>query len=277
MIQNPFPEVSRINLKSSLSPLAVIAVSLLSLLATRNPLPAQPIAVPNSSFESPGAPTTYPYVSLSVDSWQKATKPAYFDYVEQNYGILWDQTTAVFFGPGSYGNMQGVQAAYLFSFPQVSLSQDYDTTDSSHTTPTHDFNATFDIGNSYSLTVGVFGKGFSGNMTEGSMLGLSLYYRDGANLVTIGAPTVITYTAAGFPVGGALNLQDYQVNLPTVQAGDAWAGQHIGIRIESLYGTGDGYWDVDNVRLIATVPEPTSLCLLALGGGAFWMRRRSRS
>jgi hypothetical protein len=155
------------------------------------------------------------------------------------------------------------------------LLQDYDTMDYNDALPTHDFAATFAAGKSYTLTLGVFGKGFSGNMTEGSMLGLSLYYRDGANMVTVGTPTVITYTAAGFLNFGALNLQDFQVNIPTVQAGDAWAGQDIGIKIESIYGTGDGYWDIDNVRLTA-VPEPESLGLIAVGGLLFALHSRNR-
>jgi len=218
----------------------------------------------------------YPYVSLNVDSWQKADKPAYFDQVEQNYGILWDQTAAIFFGPGAYGNMAGNQAAYLFSFPQVTLFQDYDSMDYNDAGPTHDFNAKFEVGKSYNLTLGVYGKGFSGNMTEGSMLSLSLYYRDGANMVAVGSPTIVTYSAAMFPTGGALNLLDYQVTLPAVQASNAWAGQQIGIKIESLYGTGDGYWDIDNVRLTA-VPEPSTLALAGIGVSVLVTARRRRA
>ena len=232
---------------------------------------AQPISVPNGSFESPSTP----FVSNNFDSWQKTARPAYFDFVEQTYGYTWNQMSGIFAG-GTYGNLHGSQAAYLFSFPQVGLLQDYDTMDYNDAAPTHDFNETFGIGKSYTLTLGVFGKGFSGNMTEGSMLGLSLYYRDGANMVTVGAPTVVTYTAAGFLNVGPLNLQDFQVNIPTVQSGDAWAGQHIGIKIESIYGTGDGYWDIDNVRLTA-VPEPGSLGLIAIGGLLFAIRTRNRA
>jgi len=271
MIQNSLCHRLKPTKPSGFGRVAAVALGLTTLLAVGQQLQAQPISVPNYSFESATAPSSYPYVNFSVTSWQKAPRPDYFIGVEQNSTLLWDQTAAVFFGPGAYGNMQGIQAAYLFSFPQVSLSQDYDST------PGHDFNATFEIGKTYSLTVGVFGKGFSGNMTEGSMLGVSLYYRNGANQVTIGAPTIITYTAAGFPVGGPLNLQDVQVNLPAVQAGDAWVGQKIGIKIESIYGMGDGYWDVDNVRLVSAVPEPTSLALMALGGGLLWARSRNHN
>ena len=245
---------------------AMLALGLTTLLTTASPLQAQPISVPNHSFDSTTAPMVDPYATTLVGSWQKPTKPAYFDFVESNYGIFWEQTTGLFFGPGVYGNMDGVQAAFILSWPQAGIFQDYNTQDYNDVAPTHDFDAKFEIGKSYTFTLGVYGKGFSGfPMTEGSMLGLSLYYRDGANQITVGAPTIVTYSAALFPGTGSLNLIDYSVSIPTVGVGDAWAGQNIGIKIESVYGVGDGYWDIDNVRLTA-VPEPTTLGLVALGG-----------
>jgi hypothetical protein len=247
------------------------AFGLAAILSTGGNLHAQPIDVPNHSFESPSTG----FVTNNFDSWQKSARPAYFDFIEQTYGYTWNQMSGIFAGTGAYGNLHGSQAAYLFSFPQVGLLQNYATMDYDDASPSHDFNATFEAGKSYTLTLGVFGKGFFGNMTEGSMLGLSLYYRDGLNMVTVGVPTVVTYTAAGFLNVGALNLQDFQVNIPTVQAGDAWVGQNIGIKIETIYGTGDGYWDIDNVRLTA-VPEPGALGLIAAGGLLFALRPRNR-
>jgi hypothetical protein len=237
---------------------------------------AQPIFVPNHSFNSASAPMVDPYVTTQVGSWQKPAKPAYFNFVEQNYGIFWDQTTGIFFGPGAYGNMDGIQAAFVLAWPQAGIFQDYDTMDYNDPVPSHEFDASFEIGKSYTLTAGVYGKGFPGfNMTEGSMLGLSLYYRDGANQITVGAPTIITYSSALFPTGGPLNLIDFSVVIPTVQSGDAWADKHIGIRIESIYGVGDGYWDIDNVRLTA-VPEPSTLGIAVIGG-LLMLRRRNRN
>jgi hypothetical protein len=253
-----------------------LATSLAASFLTAGTIQAQPIFVPNHSFNSPSAPMVSPYVTTQVGSWQKPAKPAYFDFVEQNYGIFWDQTTGIFFGPGAYGNMDGIQAAFVLAWPQAGIFQDYDTMDYNDPVPSHDFDASFEIGKSYTLTAGIYGKGFPGfNMTEGSMLGLSLYYRDGANQITVGAPTIITYSSALFPGSGPFNLIDYSVFIPTVQASDAWADKHIGIRIESIYGVGDGYWDIDNVRLTA-VPEPGALGLMTLGG-LLALRRRNRN
>jgi hypothetical protein len=252
-----------------------IIMSALTLTTTVS-LHAQSIAVPNSSFELQSGVGQQQGVNLNIDSWQRPAKPAYFDAVEENSGIFWIQTAGVFLHGGSYGNAVGDQAAYMFSFPDVGLFQDYNTTDWNDATPTHDFNATYEVGKSYNLTLAVFGKGFSGNMTEGSMLELSLYYRDGTDSMVPVQSTVITYSAAQFPNEAPLNLMDFSVSVPTVQPGDEWANQNIGIQIKSLFGTGDGYWDMDNLRLTA-VPEPGTLSLLALGlGGWFCLRRKPR-
>jgi hypothetical protein len=45
------------------------------------------------------------------------------------------------------------------------------------------------------------------------------------------------------------SMEDFSVDLPTVESGDAWAGRHIGIAIRGSGSTG-GYWDFDNVRLM---------------------------
>jgi hypothetical protein len=232
--------------------IAALAVSL----AVCSTIHAASVAVPNSSFESP---STLPVgVSTTIDSWQKIPKPAYFD--EAAFGFQWVQTAGIFYDTNPYANRDGIQCAYMLSFPQVTLYQD----------STSGFNATYGIGQSYTLTLGVFGKSLNPN----NSLQLSLYYRDaGNNVVTIGSPTTITYDPATFPTTAPLNLVDYSVTVPAVQAGDAWAGKNIGIMIQvtSSDFTG-GYWDMDNVRL-TTVPEPAVASLLALGICGFIARR----
>jgi hypothetical protein len=48
-------------------------------------------------------------------------------------------------------------------------------------------------------------------------------------------------------------LMDFSVHLPTVQSGDAWAGMTIGVALRAA-GMPGGFWDLDNVRLIESLP-----------------------
>ncbi len=63
------------------------------------------------------------------------------------------------------------------------------------------------------------------------------------------AATNIVYSSALFP--NTTNFIDFSAQLHTVQAGDPWAGRHIGILLLSTVGFDlvGGYWDLDNVRL----------------------------
>jgi len=265
--------------KTRLCPLITLAVGLATLLAgtgalqaqrinaPRTPVKneprgragephAQAINVPNGSFESQSG-VGYPFgVNIFLDSWQKAPKPGYFDYIEENFGFYWVQTAGAFVDTNPYGNHTGMQVGYILPYPEVALFQDYSTVDWNDAAPTHEFNATFNVGRSYKLTIGVFAK----NMTEGSSLQLSMYYRDSLdNPVTV-ASTIITYSAANFPVTTPLNLIDYEVIVPTVSAHDDWAGQNIGIKLESINGDGNGNWDFDNVRLISVPGRSFPAC-----------------
>jgi hypothetical protein len=214
-------------------------------MATVGPLRAATLAVPNGSFESPATV----FVNTHIDSWQKANKP---DWYVEGGGYYWDQLAGVFLNtaPGSadhIDNCDGNQAVWMFAVPQVALFQDYNSTDWAHSTPTHAFNAKFEVGKSYALTVGVIGGG--GNMLEGASLELSLYYRDAAsNKVTVAA-TAISNSLAVF--ANTTHLVDFRVEVSPVQVSEAWAGQYIGIQILSTVSSNlqGGYWDVDNVRL----------------------------
>jgi len=246
---------------------------ILTLALTAN-VGAASIFVPNYSFESQVVTSPFP-VDTRIDSWQKVPKPAYFD--EAAFGFTWDQTMGVFpntaAGTANHiDNMVGNQGAYFLAFPQAAIFQDYNSLDWNHTTPTHDFNATFQAGNSYQLSAGLIGGG--GGMTVGSIFEISLYYRDDANnMVTIGG-LPITYTTDVF--SNTTHFVDFTLNLAQVQASDAWAGKNICIELSSVYGTGAGYWDLDNVRLTSAVPEPSSLSLGVMFVAGLALRRRRK-
>lgn len=183
------------------------------------------IGVPNHSFESPVTSLASP----SLEAWQKAPQPSWYD--DQGGFFPWDQLMGEFLNtpesrPDHIDNAEGQQAAYLFALPRVALWQDYDAT------PAHDFNARFEVGRSYTLTVGLLGGG--GGMSNGATFQISLYYRDAAsNMVTVAA-TTITNSKSLFSTN--THLTDFQVLVPTVKPNDAWAGKNLGIQLSSTVG-----------------------------------------
>jgi len=211
--------------------------------------------VPNFSFESPSTP----FVDPRIDSWQKAPQPATFD---TNVFEAWDNLSGVFLNTASTNadhidNGDGTQLAYLFSYPQVAIFQDYASTDWSNATPTHTFNARFEAGKAYSLTVGLTSSSEE-PLNPGSTLQLILYYRDGSNNIATVAARTITYDTNVFT--NLTHLIDFQVNVPGVQANDPWAGQNIGIEFQSTVAPDliGGVWDLDNVRLTQVVATALS-------------------
>lgn len=237
-------------------------------------LQAQPISVSNHSFESQLVSPVF-FVDSRIDNWQKTPQPIWFTPTAQ---LTWEGTVGMFIGTPPfnstpYSNLQGNQSAYMLSLPEVGFFQDNVSVDWNGTVG--GLNATFQSGNAYQFTLGVFGK----NLIEGfSSMQLSLYYRSGTDMITVGTPTVVTFSTNTFNPNGPYSLVDYSVTTPVVQPGDAWAGQNIGIRIDALPNAIPDaefrYWDLDNVRLTAVVPEPTTLGLVAIGLTGFLMTRK---
>jgi len=237
--------------------LAEVLVGIAALAAWTTPLRAGTIAIPNGSFESPVVPPVSPYAAPDMDYWQKSPQPAWYD-PSLNYNTPWEDLMGTFYNapyPGTFiDNCDGTQAAFLFAVPEAAVFQDYDSIYGTNTTPSHAFNAKFNVNSAYSLTVGVIG-GVNGSppLYEGATLQLSLYYRDAASNMVIVAATTITNSAQLFPTN--THFIEFSVQLPAVQATDSWAGQHIGVQIASTVGfdMANGYWDVDNARLTETV------------------------
>jgi hypothetical protein len=139
-------------------------------------------------------------------------------------------------------------------------------TDWSNGIPTHAFNRKFKVGKAYTLTVGLT-TSQEEQLTNGSSIELSLYYRDLSNNVVTVAANNVTYLTNVFT--NATHLLDYEVNVPQVRPTDSWAGKNIGIAIQTttqLQFIG-GVWDLDNVRLAEFVP--TSLAQPAEKSGQF--------
>ncbi len=225
-------------------------LSLLSLAAGTGALMAGPITVPNGSFESP----VTLFVNTHVDCWQKVPKP---DWYIESGGYTWDQLAGTFkntpiTSADRIVNCDGNQAIWVFAIPEMGLFQDYDSIDWSNSVPTHAFNATFEPGKAYKLSVGVIGGG--GNMAPGASLELALYYRDAASNQVPVAVTSITNAPELFT--NTTTVVDFHVNVPTVKSDDPWSGQKIGIRMLSTVTTNlqGGYWDLDNVRLADSSP-----------------------
>jgi hypothetical protein len=223
----------------------VRSIAFVSLSLLTGWLRAATITIPNSSFESPIAPPPA-YANPLIDSWQQVPDPS---LQENGSGVFSNIVPGV---PG-IDNCDGNQAAFLFATPGFAIFQDYDSIDWSNAAPTHAFTATYEVGKAYSLTVGVLGgTNLTFPMQEGTTLELDLYYRDAASNIVTAAGTTITNSGALFSVSN--HLVDFHVQLPTVKAGDAWAGRHVGVRLLSTVSLAlqGGYWDVDNVRLTSS-------------------------
>jgi len=132
-------------------------------------------------------------------------------------------------------NADGSQLAFLGSQTGNALEQD--------------LAETYKVGCDYCLTVAV---SVSGRFPPAAVepvdtLELVLYYLDANDVVDIAIETVV---ATG---QSSIQLQDFSLELPTVQAGDNWAGMNIGIALRAS-GQPGGFWDLDNVRLVESLP-----------------------
>ena len=234
--------------------LSQLALCVLALAAWTAPLRAGTLYLPNASFEAPVVPPVSPYAGPDMDYWQKSPQPFWYD-PSQNHDTPWEYLMGTFYNvpfPGSFiDNCDGTQAAFLFALPEAALFQDYNSIYGTNTTPSHAFDAKFNVNRAYRFTVGVIGGG--GGMKDGVSMQLSLYYRDASSNMVIVAATTITKSAELFPTN--THFVDFSVYVPGVRATDAWAGQNIGVQIASTVSSNlaGGYWDVDNARLTETL------------------------
>jgi len=233
------------------------------MLSPTGELQAGPINIPNASFESPATL----FVSLNFDSWQRTPQPGWWNEAASG---PWTNLTGIFMNSASgsadhIDNCDGNQAAWLFANPGVGLFQDYDSMDWNDPAPTHAFDARFEPGKLYHLSVGVIGGGYS--MPPDTPLEVSLYYRNAASNKVVVSATTITYSAVYF--SNRTQLVYFDVFTPVVRSSDPWAGQQIGIQFLSTVQSNlaGGYWDLDDVRLSSVIAPRLSNSKLV--GGQF--------
>ncbi len=191
-----------------------------------------PVSIPieNGSFEAPVVdPNGFPAVPF-VDQWTEVDRDA---EGSTNTGVFANTPAD---SPDHVVNADGSQLAFLGSEHGNALEQDLATT--------------YRVGCAYRLTVGV---GISGRFPPSmeapvDNLELVLYYRDD------GEPVDIVRQAVEATGRTMTHLDEFSVYLPTVEPGDAWAGQSIGVAIRAA-GMPGGFWDLDNVRLAGSLPE----------------------
>ncbi len=187
------------------------------------------IPLENASFEAPAVdPSAFPAVPI-IDGWAEIDLDA---VASANTGVFANTPAE---SPDHVINADGRQLAFLGSEQGNALEQD--------------LVATYKVGCDYRLTVavGVSAMFPPSAETPSDALELVLYYR-AAN-----EPVDIVRQAVEATGRSATLLRDFSVCLPTVQAGDAWAGQDIGVAIRAA-GLAGGFWDLDNVRLMELQP-----------------------
>jgi len=192
-----------------------------------------PISIPieNASFETPVVdPNAFPAVPY-MDGWTEIDMDT---LASTNTGVFtntdvdsWDHKD----------NADGRQLAFMGSEQGNALEQD--------------LADTYKVGCDYRLTVAVGGSWRFPPSAEVPVdtLELALFYREGADIVDI-----VHYTVNATDLSLS-RLTDFSLYLPTVQPGDTWAGMKIGIALRSA-GQPGGFWDLDNVRLIESLPDP---------------------
>ncbi|MBW7991356.1 MAG: hypothetical protein FVQ84_15270 [Planctomycetes bacterium] len=191
-----------------------------------------PVSIPieNASFETPVIdPNGFPAWPF-MDNWTEIDMDT---FSSSNTGVFANTPSD---SHDHVVNADGSQMAFLGSESGNALEQD--------------LTATYNVGCDYRLTVGA---GVSSLFPPSTIepvdaIDLVLFYRDGNDVVVdIKSRTV---EATGL---SSTHLRDVSLYLPTVQSGDAWAGKAIGAALRAA-GMPGGFWDLDNVRLIESLP-----------------------
>jgi hypothetical protein len=192
------------------------------------------IPIRNASFEAPVVDPNGFGAWPFVDGWLEFDLDA---TASANTGVFLNTPVG---SPDRLVNADGAQLAFLGSQHGNALEQD--------------LRMIYRVGCDYRLTVGV---GVSSRFppsgaAPADTIDLVLYYLDGNQ------PVDIIHQAVEPNGLSSTQLRDFSVALPTVQAGDAWAGKTIGVALRAA-GNPGGFWDLDNVRLAESMPTAVAV------------------
>lgn len=240
--------------------------SALSLLMLSVVAAADPIAIPNFSFEMPPVvrDEQNPFGALPfIDDWDE-TMVGPDDEFDQNTGNFLNTDPG---NPDHITNSDSDRLAFLSSLIGNAIRQN--------------LAATYQVGEGYKFTVAV-GKSFTFPVGASEQLQVALFHVNG------GSEQIIASTLVSGSDVGTTMLSDISVTLQNVAPGDPWAGQPIGVMVrpsvtDSNDNDGEGFWNVDFARLERTSSVPASstwglaaLALLMLNLGTLVLGRKKK-
>jgi hypothetical protein len=222
---------------------------------------AQSLTVVNPSFESP--PVSFEEQARpGADGWQTTGPVLLEGGVNPNAGIFPNSP------PGQMGHIDNVdqnQVAFIGTQGGNEFAQL--------------LSATYEAGKSYTLRVAVAKSLFfppapsAANPLGLDALRLELFYLDAGNV----RHAVTVRDVANSAANGLRDdhLIDFETNSGVLGLGDAAVGKAVGVLITTV-GEAGGFFDFDNVRLAAAVPEPGVVGVVLAGMLAGGRRGRRR-
>lgn len=210
---------------------------------------ADPIAIPNFSFELPPVERNEenPFGALPfIDDWDE-TAIGLGDESDQNTGVFLNTDVGE---PDHITNAHLDRLAFVSSLIGNTVRQT--------------LAETYEVGKRYTFTIAI-GKStaFPAGGTE--QLEVALYYLNGGI-----DDIIISRFVSGSQVG-TTTLLDVSVTLPYVNSSDPWVGEPIGVLVRPALSDpddedGEGFWNVDHARLeeLVGIPAASTWGLLVL-------------
>lgn len=200
-------------------------------------LAAEPIFIPNHSFELPTVSRNVknPFGALPLIADWDENGVGGGDELNQNTGVFLNTEPGE---PDHVSNPDQKQLAFLSTLIGNAIRQE--------------LADEFVPGRTYTLTAAVATSlTFPAGATE--QLEIALFYFNG------GVEQVVASTFVSGSEVTATSLIDATATLPEVSPDDAWAGKRIGVLIRPAINDpddeeGEGFWDLDNVRLEVEPP-----------------------